>query len=584
MKAIMVMFDSLNRGMLEPYGCDWIKTPNFEKLKQQSVTFENNYVASMPCMPARRDLHTGRYGFQHRGWGPLEPFDNSMPEILKNNGIYTHLSTDHQHYWEDGGANYHARYSSYDLIRGQEGDEWKVTPESITELQKNPYIKLKMLAHDGANRAQMTKEEDMPQARTFAAGLEFIENNHEVDNWFLQIETFDPHEPFFTQDEYKKAFEHEYNGQMKDWPPYFFVTEGPEDVQHMRYEYAALITMCDHYLGKVLAKFDEYNLWEDTMLIVNTDHGYLLGEHDWWSKGIMPVYDELARIPLFFYDPRNKIQGERRNQLTQMIDIPVTLLDFFNVDVPEEMQGRNLQNIVEKNEVNHDNILFGFHEGHTNLTDGEWVYMKAPVENDNLYNYTLMPAHMRSRYSPEELKNISLHEPFSFTKGVQPLKVKANEGMNNPLNFGTKLFNLVDDPKQNESITDFEMEAELANRMVKLMKENDSPDDRFERFGFDPDKEVTEKDIEEFHRMEKIQSIPEDLLHLDWDKGAQNMYRAVQKFLPEIKNDELDEIFNSCVEDNKVTIDGIWKFIHEIFEGELLQRVKYVSLMSSRID
>ena len=109
MKAVMVMFDSLNRRMLPNYGCTWTKAENFARLGEKSAVFDNCYVGSLPCMPARRELHTGRYGFLHRSWGPLEPFDNSMPEILKNRGIYTHLVSDHYHYWEDGGATYHSR-------------------------------------------------------------------------------------------------------------------------------------------------------------------------------------------------------------------------------------------------------------------------------------------------------------------------------------------------------------------------------------------------------------------------------------------------------------------------------------------
>ena len=125
MKAIMVMFDSLNRRMLAPYGCDWVQTPNFARLAQRTATFDTCYVGSMPCMPARRELHTGRYNFLHAGWGPLEPFDDSMPEILSHNGIYTHLVSDHYHYWEDGGAHYNTRYNSWEFSRGQEGDPWK---------------------------------------------------------------------------------------------------------------------------------------------------------------------------------------------------------------------------------------------------------------------------------------------------------------------------------------------------------------------------------------------------------------------------------------------------------------------------
>jgi radical SAM protein with 4Fe4S-binding SPASM domain len=54
-----------------------------------------------------------------------EPFDESMPELLKKSGVYTHLLSNHKHYWEDGGATYHTRYNSWDCVRGQEGDPWK---------------------------------------------------------------------------------------------------------------------------------------------------------------------------------------------------------------------------------------------------------------------------------------------------------------------------------------------------------------------------------------------------------------------------------------------------------------------------
>ncbi len=98
MKAVMVMFDSLNRRMLPTYGSSWVRAPRFKELAERTVTFENAYAGSMPCMPARREMHTGRYNFLHRSWGPIEPFDESMPEILKNCGVATHLISDHYHY------------------------------------------------------------------------------------------------------------------------------------------------------------------------------------------------------------------------------------------------------------------------------------------------------------------------------------------------------------------------------------------------------------------------------------------------------------------------------------------------------
>ena len=175
MKSIMIMYDSLNKHMLSAYGCDWTKTPNFQRLSEKSVAFEKMYVGSMPCMPARRELHTGRYNFLHRSWGPFEPFDDSTPEILHNSGIYTHLVSDHYHYWEDGGATYHHRYSSWENVRGQEGDRWKgevadpILPEHLGRVERQDWI----------NRKYMQDEELTPQAQTFARGIEFIKKKQE---------------------------------------------------------------------------------------------------------------------------------------------------------------------------------------------------------------------------------------------------------------------------------------------------------------------------------------------------------------------------------------------------------------------
>ncbi len=216
MRAIMVMFDSLNRRMLPPYGGDWTHAPNFARLAERTVTFENCYVGSMPCMPARRDLHTGRYNFLHRSWGPLEPFDDSMPEILREHGVYTHLSTDHYHYFEDGGATYHNRYTTWDFHRGQEGDAWigQVAPPYIPETVA-PAGEHARWRQDRVNRQFMQREEEQPQPRTFAAGIDFIRRNARQDNWYLQIETFDPHEPFYTQQQYKDLYPHDLQ-----WPPF----------------------------------------------------------------------------------------------------------------------------------------------------------------------------------------------------------------------------------------------------------------------------------------------------------------------------------------------------------------------------
>ena len=185
MKAIMVMFDSLNRGMLPPYGYQDIQAPNFERLARRTVVFDNCYAGSMPCMPARRELHTGRYNFLHRSWGPLEPYDDSMPRILKENGIYTHITTDHWHYWEEGGCNYLNQYNSYEFVRGQEGDPFK----GLIQFEEPAHLdgrKDFCGRQEFINRHYMQEEEQQSITQNFSNGLQFIRENYEADNWYLR--------------------------------------------------------------------------------------------------------------------------------------------------------------------------------------------------------------------------------------------------------------------------------------------------------------------------------------------------------------------------------------------------------------
>lgn len=498
MKAIMVMFDSLNRHFLSPYGCDWVQTPNFDRLASHTAVFDNFYAGSLPCMPARRELHTGRYNFLHRSWGPIELYDDSMPELLKNAGIYTHLCTDHWHYWEEGGADYQTKYNTFEYVRGQEGDPWKGRiggewePEHLggrtDACGRQEYI----------NRAYMREEEQQSIAKNFRHGLEFIDQNHDCDNWFLQLENFDPHEPFFVPEKYMEIYETYYHGRQFDWPQYVeagLMGETEEETKHCICKYAALVTMCDEYLGQVLDRMDQYDLWKDTMLIVNTDHGFLLTEHDWWGKVMMPYYNELVHLPFFIWDPRCAVSGVRRQALAQTIDIAPTLLGFFGQPLPEDMLGKDLREAVDSDQKVHEYVLFGMHGAHVNITDGRYVYMRAPVsyEDNIVYNYMLAPTSYPHAITPKRLETATLCREFSFTKGAPLLKVEGG-GTIPSLGFpprdlfkgGNLLFDLARDPAQEKPLTDEETEKRFCNAMVELMAENEAPSEQYDRLGLKP--------------------------------------------------------------------------------------------------
>lgn len=499
MKAIMVMFDSLNRNYLPCYGNDWVKAPNFERLMEKSLTFDRFYAASLPCMPARRELHTGRYNFMHRSWGPLEPFDVSMPRILKENGIYTHLVTDHFHYFEDGGATYHTKYNTWEFVRGQQGDTWcgDVADPEIPPCENPRKINLDNWRQDWVNRKYIDTEDKQPMPMNFELGIDFIERNKTEDNWFLQIETFDPHEPFYTMEKYKNLYPRDYQGNHYDWPNYGKVDDPEATVDHIQKEYAALVTMCDVYLGKVLDMMDENNMWQDTMLIVNTDHGFMLGEKEWYGKNIQPFYNEIVNTPFFIYDPRNKKVGERRGALCQTIDLAPTLLEFFGQEIPEAIEGKSLTPVINEDTAIRDAALFGMHGGHINVVDDKHVYMRANVTGNNepLYEYTLMPAHMRDMFKPEEFKGMTLAEEGTFSFINCPvMKIPVNSFLQ-PSMHGHLLFDLDEDPAQETPLEDQATEYTMAMKMVGLMIDSEAPEEQFERLGYGKKLDMTLEDL-----------------------------------------------------------------------------------------
>ncbi len=499
MRVVFLLFDSLNRRALSPYGGS-ISTPNFDRLAARAATFDRHYIGSMPCMPARRDLHSGRLCFLHRSWGPLEPFDDSFPALLKASGVYSHLVSDHYHYFEDGGSTYHNRYTTWDFIRGQESDPWVAMVEPPLERFRKQYHELQFEdTRDGyrlqgmLNREKIREEHEFPSVRCFDSALGFLEENGKSDNWLLHLETFDPHEPFAAPESYRERFETGYNGPRLDWPRYKRKdTETDLEVAEIRANYAALVALCDSQLGRILDDFDANDRWKDTALILTTDHGFMLGEHDWWAKNRMPFFNEIANIPLFIHHPDfPEAAGTRIDALTQTMDIMPTLMQCFGKEISENVRGKSLLPLLDgsKNSVR-DIALYGIFGGAINATDGRYTYFRYPadMENRELYEYTLMPMHNISLFEIRELKEATLHKGFDFTKGAPVLRIPAlPDAKRSPTQGGfadanTVLYDLEADPFQQQPIYDDQIADGFVSKIVEELTSHDAPMELYSRF------------------------------------------------------------------------------------------------------
>jgi arylsulfatase A-like enzyme len=124
MNIVLVLIDSLNRHFLSAYAPGEVATPNLDAFARRAWRFDNHFVGSLPCMPARREIFSGIKEVMWRPRGSLEPFDRRLPRLLQAHGYATAIVTDHYHYWEEQANGYIQSFQNTRLIRGHETDNW----------------------------------------------------------------------------------------------------------------------------------------------------------------------------------------------------------------------------------------------------------------------------------------------------------------------------------------------------------------------------------------------------------------------------------------------------------------------------
>lgn len=378
MRTILITFDSLNRHFLSLYGANEVPTPAIDSLAKDGVVFENHFTGSAPCMPARREFLTGTLELRHRSWGPLEPFDDPLPARLTRAGSRSMLITDHYHYFEEGGENYHTSFTGYEFIRGHENDNWKTFDTDFPPIADVTHTRE---AYERA-LSLYKKPHDFPAFRTFAAAREWIDENRETENVFLYIDEFDPHEPFFAPDEYLAKFDDSgYTGDRLDWPHYGRWTGTEQQLAHVRNRYKAKVAFLDDLLAEFISALKANDWYDDTTIIVTTDHGHYLGDHGWIGKPECDNYNTLFHIPLVV-KPATSLGAATDRRVTALstaADICATVTDLHGASTEKPSYGRSLLPLVTgEAESVRDYVLYGYYGAQLAYCDGNHTFFKTP--------------------------------------------------------------------------------------------------------------------------------------------------------------------------------------------------------------
>jgi arylsulfatase A-like enzyme len=404
---------------------DWIvPTPNIDRLAARGTVFDGAYCGSHPCMPARRDMYTGRFEFLERGWGPLEDTDLDLPRqisgtpnaSLSRSGVkVSQLVTDHFHLWEQGSGNYHMGYSGFEFIRGMEADAWATDPIDFP-LPAERYRMSKVERHFRNSEILRRRpdgsldERQWFAPRTFGAAADWLHRNHTRRNFYLHIDSFPPHEPWDPPERLVQQFDSR-GYELDEYfpsPDYASIEKSrlrEDQVRHIQALYAASVAHVDECLGMLFDALDELDLWDSTLVILTTDHGTYNGSRGLLGKMQMHLFDPICHIPMIVAHPVHG-HGERRDQLVQLVDLYPTTLAALDCPAPSSIHGLDLLPVIaDPAAATRDVAICGiFGEGMT-VTDGKHVLHQAPIpENAPLYWYGLqMPKFLKYDVGPLEI-------------------------------------------------------------------------------------------------------------------------------------------------------------------------------------
>lgn len=364
---VLIVSDTLRTAHLGCYGNSHIQTPNIDAFAKRATRFTRAYPESLPTIPVRRALHTGRraYPFGNYcpvkwdivylpGWQAMDNEEDTLAENLAAAGYQTGFVTDTLPYFAPG-FNFQRGFWQWEFIRGQQQDRWRspfaVSRERLSrygnpdELQKNIHSLVPMHL---ANTAHVKDESDTTCARTFKWAMDFLEDNQTGQPFYLMVDCFDPHEPWEAPEKYFRLYGNpDYKGRRIVHCGY-----GPaerfgytvEEIGYVEAQYCGLVTLVDTWFGKFIAKLDELGLAENTAVFFISDHGtnFCDNPRNVIGKPANAMYPGVAHLPLLIRLPDETGAGQVNDALVYNLDLTATIYDLTGLYSDQGIDGQSL--------------------------------------------------------------------------------------------------------------------------------------------------------------------------------------------------------------------------------------------------
>lgn len=401
MNIILVIFDSLRKDCVGVYGSPpWgkVQTPNFDAFAKESVLFTRAYPESLPTLPTRRAIYTGRrvYPFHNAdfrlkgdflgapGWGPIPEEQDTLAEMLKGAGYRTALIADVYHMFKPS-KNYTRGFEQWTFLRGQEGDPARSGP-NLTQQEIDHWLPKKMQTKSSIgfinavvrNLHDRRYEKDHFSPRVFQEAALWLEQNQDADKFFLTVESFDPHEPWLVPEHYRKMY---LNEDGPEWVKSEYADVSKMDkklIKRVRANYSGSVTMCDRWFGFFMESMRVLGLLDNTMVIFTSDHGHSMGDRNYLGKRGYPSMPEVVDVPLMVRFPKAQHATKRSDMFVQHHDITAQILQTAKVKPAQTLDGFPfLNDAIAGKSGNRDHVTVGWGSTPTVITKKWWLNCKV---------------------------------------------------------------------------------------------------------------------------------------------------------------------------------------------------------------
>jgi arylsulfatase A-like enzyme len=342
-----------------------VQTPCLAQFAETALAFSKAFPESLPTLPFRRAIHTGRRAFPFRnyrptkwdlvylpGWQPIDEDVDTLAEALARSGYRTGYITDCLPTFQPS-TNFHRGFHHWHFIRGQQQDRWQ-SPSRGEHVDLSKYFVSakheaglkRAIAQYAANTSTRRSEEDWFAPQVFRLASRWLEENADQTPFFLMIDSFDPHEPWDPPEHYVERYNPGYSGKNPIHPMY---TTQPwctkSELKQMRANYCGEVTMVDRWLGRFLEQINDLGLATNTGVAIISDHGHSLGDRDVSGKIPACQHNELVELVFMLRHPDGSGAGQTSDTFVYNIDVVETLAAWAGIELITE--GRDLTPLME---------------------------------------------------------------------------------------------------------------------------------------------------------------------------------------------------------------------------------------------